>query len=346
VKFNQLESIRSLAVVGATGMVGREFLSILSDSKIAIPEIKLLASEGSAGESIEAMDREWTVEALTERSFKGVEVAFFCVPNDITEKYTPKANADGCLVIDDSSVFRLNAEVPLVVPEVNGAVLRNFEGLIVATPNCSTTPLVLALKPLLDNFGLKRVVVSTYQSVSGAGRRAYDELSEQAGGLLNGVSAEPEAFPHQIAFNLIPMIGSVTENGNSSEEEKVVKETRKILGVPDLKVSSTAIRVPTFCGHGLSVNVELEKEFESTDQIRELFDGFPGLKVLDKPDSHIYPTNVECIGSDPAFVGRIRRDFSVKSGLNFWVIADNLRKGAALNSLQILETLYNYRRMV
>jgi aspartate-semialdehyde dehydrogenase len=345
VKFEHLESIRSLALVGATGLVGQEFLSLLTEHHIAIPQLKLLASKNSEGATVEYGEGEAQVEVLNENSFDGVDAAFFTVPSDITAKYTPIAMKANCLVVDDSSVFRMQPEVPLIVPEVNGASLRAFEGLLVATPNCSTTPLVLALKPLADTYGIKRVVVSTYQSVSGAGRKAYEELSEQTASLLNGASFEPAVFPHQIAFNLLPQIGKVTENGDCDEESKVVAETRKILGLPDLKITATTVRVPTFCGHGLSVNVELEKDFTDEKEIREIFDKTAGLKVLDQPSMHIYPTNIECIGSDPAFVGRVRRDRSVRSGLNLWVIADNLRKGAALNALQIFDTIFNYRRM-
>jgi aspartate-semialdehyde dehydrogenase len=346
-KFENLETIRSLAVVGATGIVGKEFLSLLTEFSIRIPEVKLLASESSVGETLEIGDLEYSVEQLTANSFENVDVAFFCVPVDVTKRFVPEATGRGCLVVDDSSCFRMNPEVPLVVPEVNGSVLREFGGLVISTPNCSTTPLVLTLKPLLDKFGIKRVVVSSYQSVSGAGQKAYDELSEQTVALMNGAAPdEPRAFPHRIAFNCLPQIGSWTASGNTEEEEKIIRETRKILEVTDLKISATAVRVPTFCGHGLSVNVELEEDFESVETVLEMFEATPGLKVLDKPSTHIYPTNVECIGSDFTFVGRVRRDSSLRSGLNFWTIADNLRKGAALNSLQILDTLYNYRRMV
>jgi len=343
-KFSHVEGIRSLALVGATGLVGREFLQLLSEHKIKIAVMKLLASDESAGEVLEIEDRTFRVDAIDENSFKDIEVAFFSVPSDVTKKFVPLAVEAGSLVIDDSSVYRMKKEVPLVVPQVNGFLLRQFEGGILSTPNCTTTPLVLMLKPLLDSYGLKRVVVSTYQSVSGAGTVAYEELSKQTVSLLNGTEPSLEFFPHRIAFNTLPLIGRVLENGNSEEEEKVVKETQKILGVPNLKVSATAVRVPTFCGHGLSVNVELAKDF-SVDEVRELFDGFPGVKVLDKPEAHIYPTNIECTGSDYTFVGRIRRDYSISHGLNFWVMTDNLRKGAALNVLECLETLYNYRRM-
>lgn len=344
-QFKHLESIKSLAVVGASGLVGREFLSLLAESRIAIAKLRLFASEQSAGGSVEFGDHELPLEVLNADAFRGVEAAFFTVPFEVTKKFTPIANGANCLVIDDSSAFRMEAEVPLIVPEINGKELRDFQGLLVATPNCTTTPLVLTLWPLLENYGIKRVVVSTYQSVSGAGRRAYEELSRQTAALLNGLSIEKEAFPHQIAFNLLPQIGKVAESKDCDEEIKIVLETRKILNYPDLKITATTVRVPTFFGHGLSVNVELDKTFSGDNEIRELFDNSAGLKVLDAPHANIYPTNEECVGSDQVFVGRIRRDHSVKSGLNFFVLSDNLRKGAALNALQILDTICHYRRM-
>jgi aspartate-semialdehyde dehydrogenase len=343
-KFSHLEGVRSLAIVGATGLVGGEFLSILTEHKIKIGDLRLLASSDSVGELLEVNGTEVRVEEITPDALD-VEAAFFCVPNEITKKYVPIAVKHGALVFDDSSVFRMEKEVPLVVPEVNGHLLREFQGNIISTPNCTTTPLVLALKPLHEQFGLERVVVSTYQSVSGAGKEASNELSVQTAALLNGAEAEMSVFPHRIAFNCLPWIGTAAENGNSEEEEKVIRETRKILALPELRVSATAVRVPTFFGHGLSVNVQLKKNYDSVDLVRELLDASEGLKVMDLPLTHIYPTNVECSGADPAFVGRIRRDNSVPSGVNFWIMADNLRKGAALNVLQTLDTLYRYRRM-
>jgi len=344
-KFSNLESIRSLALVGATGLVGNEFLELLTESKIKIPHLRLLASPDSVGETVEIAGEELKVEALSANSFKDIEVAFFSVPNEVTEKYVPMALKSGALVVDDSSTYRLQDEVPLIVPEVNPQELRTFSGQIISTPNCTVTPLVLALKPLADNFGIKRVVVSTYQSVSGAGRGAYEELSQQTAALLNGQHQEAQVFSHRIAFNCLPQIGSELPNGNTAEEEKMVRETRKILGMPELGIAATCVRVPTFFGHGLSVNVELKENFGDVAEIRDLFDAFGGLKVLDKPSHQIYPTCVEAAGSDFTFVGRIKRDHSVKAGLNFWLITDNIRKGAALNALQILDTLYKYRRM-
>ncbi|NBX76554.1 MAG: aspartate-semialdehyde dehydrogenase [Proteobacteria bacterium] len=340
-----LESIRSLAIVGATGLVGTELLELLNERKIRIPDLRLLASAESAGETVNLGGEELRVTELNANSFKGVDVAFFSVPNEITEKYVPQAIKAGALVVDDSSTYRLESNVPLVVPEVNPQVLRTFAGQVISTPNCTVTPLVMALKPLLEHFGLKRIVVSTYQSVSGAGRAAYEELSLQTAALLNGQHQEAAVFPHRIAFNCLPQIGSELANGNTTEEEKMVKETRKILELPSLAISAMCVRVPTFFGHGMSVNVELTKEFSNEAEIRELLNAAPGVKVLDKPSHQIYPTCVEASGSDYTFVGRIKRDHSVKSGINFWVITDNIRKGAALNALQIIDTLFKYRRM-
>ncbi len=344
-KESYLESIRSLAIVGATGLVGTELLELLNERKIRIPDLRLLASAESAGETVNLGGDELRVTELNANSFRDVEVAFFSVPNEITEKYVPQAVKAGALVVDDSSTYRLESNVPLVVPEVNPQVLRTFLGQIISTPNCTVTPLVMALKPLLDEFGLKRIVVSTYQSVSGAGRAAYEELSIQTAALLNGQHQEAAVFPHRIAFNCLPQIGSELANGNTTEEEKMVRETRKILEIPSLAISAMCVRVPTFFGHGMSVNVEFTKDFANEGEIRELLNAAPGVKVLDKPSHQIYPTCVEASGSDYTFVGRIKRDHSVKSGLNFWVITDNIRKGAALNALQIIDTLFKYRRM-
>jgi aspartate-semialdehyde dehydrogenase len=344
-RFAHLEGLESLAIVGATGLVGTEVLSLLTESKIRIKNVSLLASESSAGETLVYGDQEIRVEALTPRSFEGVEAALFSVPSDITKKFVPMATKAGTLSIVDSSVYRMDPEVALVVPEVNGAVLREYSGKVVSIPNCTTTPLVMVLKPLADNFGLERVVVSTYQSVSGAGEDAYQELAEQTGALLNGQVRESMVFPHRIAFNCLPQIGDVTETGDTEEESKILHESRKILGLPELKVTSTSVRVPTFISHGLSVNVQLKKDFGSVQEVRGLLDNRPGLKVVDNPSHNIYPTSVEATGADQVFVGRVRQDRTVPHGLNLWIVADNLRKGAALNGLQILDTLYKYRRM-
>lgn len=344
-KFPYLDGIKSMAIVGATGMVGQEFLQLLSEHKIKIPHLKLLASSESAGTSVEVDGVDVEVGELNKDSFKGVEIAFTSVPSEITRKAVAWAIENNTLVVDDSSEFRMKKEVPLVIPEVNGSLLRNFTGYVVSTPNCVVTPLVMCLKPL-ETYGLKRVVVSSYQSVSGAGKRAYEELSKQTASLLNGVTEEPKVFPHRIAFNCIPMIGDALENGSTGEEDKVVKETRKILNMPELAINATCVRVPTFFGHGMSVNVEFNQDFGSIECVRELLEGFEGVRVLDNPEHQIYPTNIEGGGSDPIFVGRIRRDDSVKNGISMWIMGDNIRKGAALNSLQIMDTLYRYRRMI
>ena len=344
-KLAHLESLRSLAVVGATGLVGRELFSILAEHRIRIPQVRALASERSIGEEVEYGDQVIPVEALTAESFHGMQAAIFSAPNEISREYIPIAADAGCAVVDDSSVFRMYPEVPLIVPEVNGETLRDFVGQVMATPNCSTTPLVMVLKPLLEHYGIERVVVSTYQSVSGAGRAAYQELSEQTIALLSGKASDMKVFPHRISFNCLPLIGKPIESGDSDEEAKILNESRKILGAANLRISATAVRVPTFGGHGLSVNIELSDPFENVESVRELLDTTPGVRVLDKPESNIYPTNVECVGGDDVLVGRIRRDTSVESGVNLWVIGDNLRKGAASNALQILDTYLYYKRM-
>lgn len=344
-RFAFLEGLESLAIVGATGMVGSEVLSLLTEGKIRIKKIKLLASEGSAGEVVQYGDQELVVEALTPKSFEGVEAALFSVPSDVTKRYVPIATKAGTVAIVDSSVYRMDPDVALVVPEVNGHVLREYAGKVISIPNCTTTPLTMVLKPLQDNFGLERVVVSTYQSVSGAGKEAYDELATQTTALLNGQIMEGTIFPHRIAFNCLPQIGEVTESGDTEEEAKMLKETRKILGLPNLKVSCTSVRVPTFFSHGEAVNIQLKNDFGSVEEVRGLLDNTPGLKVVDNPGHNIYPTSVEATGADTVFVGRVRRDTTLTHGLNLWIVSDNLRKGAALNGLQILDTLYKYRRM-
>jgi aspartate-semialdehyde dehydrogenase len=344
--FSYLDGIRSIGIVGATGLAGAEFLNLLIENKISIPDVRVFGSERSAGETIEYGEESLVVEELNEKSLAGLEVVFFSTPTEVSLKYIPKAIENGSLVIDDSTAFRLEKNVPLIVPQVNGELLREYAGKIISTPNCVATPLAVCLKPLQDKYGIKRVVVSTYQSVSGAGRKAYQELAEQSIALLNGENHECEVFPHRISFNLLPLIGSVDEEGISEEEAKVQMELRKILSLPSLKTSVTAVRVPTFFGHGCAVNVELEEDFESVESLREVLDKTPGCKVIDKPVSHVYPTNVEAVGSDPVFIGRVRRDFSVSSGINFWVVSDNLRKGAALNALESLDAWYRYRKMV
>jgi len=319
--------------------VGKEFLSILDEFQLRIPCLKLLASEASAGERLEVHGQEMAVEPISSEQFRDIEVAFFSLPTNVTKEMVPLALQAGCLVVDDSSVYRMEPSVPLLIPAVNAANLTGFQGKLVSIPNCSTTPIALCLKPLVDRYGVERVVVSTYQSVSGAGKKAVEELNRQAASLLNGMPIEPSGFPHRFAFNCIPQIGPAMDSGNCEEEEKIIRELRKILAMPDLKISATTVRVPTFVGHGASVNVQLKREFH-LHELRQHLDRFPGLKVIDRPALDIYPTNAQAVGSNDVFVGRLRRDPSVTFGLNFWVITDNLREGSALIALECLNALY------
>ena len=333
----------SVAVVGATGAVGREMLLTLVQRRFPISEIRALASERSAGQALEFGDEEITCEQLQEDSFEGVDIALFSAGGSISEKFAPHATKSGAIVIDNSSHFRMDPNVSLIVPEVNGDALKKHiqslsrsTGLIIANPNCSTVQLVVALKPLMDRAGLKRVVVSTYQSVSGAGQKGMEELWEQTVAIFNGEDPECSKFPHQIAFNCIPHIDIFLEGGYSREEVKVINESRKILSSPDLRITATAVRVPVFSCHGESVNVELERPL-SPDEARDLLRASPGIIVMDDPNESIYPLNIDLTGTDATYIGRIRADESVENGLNMWIVADNLRKGAALNAVQIAE---------
>lgn len=334
---NQRQAVRCLALVGATGAVGQEVIKILQQRRFPADEVRFFASSRSAGEKLEFGDREIKVEALKKDCFRGVEVAIFTAGGAISREWGPQAVQSGALVIDNSSAFRQQPDVPLVVPEVNPHALRQrpARGLI-ANPNCSTIQMVVVLKPLLERAGLKRVVVSTYQSVSGAGRRAIDELGGQVAALFNGQDPLCEVFPHRIAFNCLPQIGDFLPEGDTQEERKIVEETRKILEQPQLGVSATTVRVPVFVCHSESVNIELERPL-SADEARQLLEKAPGVRVVDIPEKRLYPMLLEATGLDEVLVGRIRRDPSVPHGLNCWIVADNLRKGAALNAVQIAE---------
>ena len=338
-----------IAVVGATGVVGREVLDILFERGFAVDSLTALASERSAGEKIELGEEELIVQKLDESSLKGIDIAFFAAGSEASKTYAMAAAEAGTVVIDKASLFRMKPEVPLVVPEVNGALLRKTlsglptgRGLVVASPNCSTIQLVVVLKPILDRAGIKRVVTSTYQSVSGAGKMGMDELSEQVQQLFNQKEPSIKKFPHQIAFNCIPHIDDFLPNGYTKEEMKVVDETRKIMGVPDLRISATAVRVPVFCCHSESVNIETERPL-SADDARDLLRQSPGIIVIDDPAEREYPLPVACAGTDATYVGRIRSDISVENGLELWIVADNLRKGAALNAVQIAEIVLEER---
>lgn len=338
-----------VAVVGATGAVGREMVSVLEERAFPVDKLTLLASERSAGTTVEYAGSEVEVKKLGPDSFAGVDVALFSAGGAISKEYGPIAAESGAIVIDNSSAWRMEKGVPLVVPEVNGNEVRALlteigpkRGAIIANPNCSTIQLVVVLKPISDAVGLKRVVVSTYQSVSGAGQKGIEELSSQVRELFSQREVNTKHFPHQIAFNCIPHIDIFMDNGYTREEVKIIQESRKILGLPALRITSTAVRVPTFACHGESVNIETEKPF-SPEQAMELLRSSPGVLVEDEPGAHEYPMGIRSAGTDATFVGRIRRDESVDNGLNMWVVADNLRKGAALNAVQIAEIVLGTR---
>ncbi len=326
-------SKRRIAVVGATGMVGRMFLKVLEEHRIDA-EFTLLASAKSAGTALPFFGKEHIVEELKEDSFegRGFSYALFSAGGSVSAKYAPLAAASGAIVIDNSSCWRMDPDVPLVVPEVNPESLAKISKGIVANPNCSTIQAVVPLKVLDDAFGIKRVVYSTYQAVSGAGQRGYQDLEDGLCGVL------PKKFPYPIAGNCIPHIDVFLENGYTKEEEKMINETRKILNRPDLRVTATCVRVPVYHGHSESINIELNKPID-LEAVFRLFREKEGLIVRDDPKNLVYPMPIDAAGTDPVYVGRIRRDDSVENGLNLWCVADNIRKGAALNAVQIMEVL-------
>ena len=329
----------TVAILGATGAVGRETLEILEERKFPMTDLRLFASNRSAGEVMTCLGREYTVEVLTDSSsFDGVDVAFISATDAISREYGHRLGAAGIAVIDDSAVFRMDDGVPLVVPEVNAFALRDMPRGIVSIPNCTTTPLVMALKPLHDAAGVKRVVVTTFQSVSGTGAAAMDELMDQTKDLLAFRDVTAKVYPYQIAFNLLPHIGSFSEGGDCSEEVKIAKETRKILGAPNLRVTATTVRVPVLRCHSEAINVELERPLK-VNEARAALAAMPGVIVYDDPLKKLYPMPIDATGKDEVYIGRVREDESIANGLNLWVVSDNLRKGAALNAIQIAEYL-------
>jgi len=331
-----------LGILGATGAVGKETLDILEERKFPLESLRLFASKRSAGEVVSCQGRDWKVEELTpDASFAGVDIALISATDAISREYGARLSAAGVLVIDDSGVFRMEADVPLVVPEVNRHALRSMPRRIVSIPNCTTTPLVMALKPLHEAAGIKRVVVTTFQSVSGTGAAAMDELMDQTRNLMAFREAKAEVYPYQIAFNLLPHIGSFNEGGDCSEEIKIMRETRKILEAPLLRLTATTVRVPVLRCHSESINVELERPLKPHDARAALAE-MPGVLVYDDPSRKLYPMPLDASGKDDVFVGRIREDESTANGLNLWVVSDNLRKGAALNAVQIAECLMEY----
>ncbi len=328
-----------VVVVGATGNVGREMLNILDEREFPVDEIAALASRKSLGTEISFGDKTLKTKDLDTFDFTGWDIAFFAVGSDATKKYAPIAASQGCVVIDNSSLYRYDPDVPLVVPEVNAdAVLGYQKKMIIANPNCSTAQMVVALKPLHDRARIKRVVVSTYQSVSGTGKEAIDELWNQTKGIyVPGQEVAPKVYPKQIAFNVIPHIDVFLDSGETKEEWKMVAETKKILD-KSIKVTATCVRVPVFVGHSEAINIEFE-EFLDEDEARDILREAPGVMVIDKREPGGYMTPVECVGEYATYVSRIRQDSTIDNGLNLWCVSDNLRKGAALNAVQIAEVL-------
>ena len=326
-----------VAVAGATGAVGREMLKILEERDFPASKVIALASSRSAGSTVPFKNTELLVEELTEASFQGVDIALFSAGGSTSEKFAPYAAASGCVVVDNSSAWRMDDRCPLVVPEVNPDDLDWHNG-IIANPNCSTIQVVVALKPLHDAATITRVVVSTYQAVSGTGQKAIEELERQVRGLMGGQDVENKVYPHRIAFNVLPQIDVFLENEYTKEEMKMVHETKKIMGDDSIRVTATAVRVPVFFGHSESVNIETAKKL-TAKEARAVLSQAPGVRVLDNPGEKIYPMPVNAGGMDDTYVGRIREDDTIENGLNLWVVADNLRKGAALNAVQIAETL-------
>jgi aspartate-semialdehyde dehydrogenase len=329
----------NVAVVGATGAVGEQLREVLEERQFPVGELRLLASERSAGQFLPFQGRQIRVDVLNEDSFEDIDIGLFSAGGSVSAKFAPIAVAAGAVVVDNTAHFRMEPDIPLVVPEVNAKEIAKYKARgIIANPNCSTIQLVVALKPLHDAARIKRVVVSTYQSVSGAGKRAMEELSLQVEALFNGKEIAKEKFPHQIAFNCIPHIDVFVDGGYTKEEWKMINETRKILGEPNLPVTATTVRVPVFCSHSESVNIETVVKL-SAAETKQILREAPGVILADVPEENIYPMAIEAVGKDATYVGRIREDNSVANGLNLWVVADNLRKGAALNAVQIAEIL-------
>jgi aspartate-semialdehyde dehydrogenase len=327
-----------VAVVGATGVVGHEILNILAEREFPADEVVALASSRSIGKDVGYGDKTLQVKALEYYDFAGTDIALFAAGSGVSKEYAPKAGEAGCVVIDNSSYFRMDPKVPLIVPEVNGDAIAGYtKKNIIANPNCSTAQMLVALKPLHRAAVIKRIVVSTYQSVSGAGNEAMDELFGQTRAIFVNDQVEPDKFTKQIAFNVIPHIDVFMNDGSTKEETKMVEETRKILD-PDIALTATCVRVPVFVGHSESINIEFERPL-TPGKARELLREAPGCMVIDKQEDGGYITPVECVGEYATFISRIRKDATVEHGLSIWVVSDNLRKGAALNAVQIAELL-------
>jgi aspartate-semialdehyde dehydrogenase len=329
----------NVAIAGATGAVGNQMMQCLEERNFPMKSLKLLASERSSGRKIRFQGDELTVETLTKDAFKGVDVAIFSAGGGPSLTFAPAAAEAGCIVVDNSSAWRMDPDIPLVVPEANPHAIEGYKKKgIIANPNCSTIQMIVPLVALHRNYGIKRIVVSTYQAVSGTGKKAIDELHDQTRAILNFLSYQNKVYPHQISFNCLPHIDKFLDNGYTKEEMKMVNETRKILEDPDIAVTATTVRVPVFYGHSESVNVETKKHIDAADY-RELLKSQPGVKVVDDPSKNEYPLAVDVAGKDLTMVGRIRNDESIENGINMWIVADNIRKGAATNAVQIAELL-------
>ncbi|MDP6712825.1 MAG: aspartate-semialdehyde dehydrogenase [Nitrospinaceae bacterium] len=326
-----------VAIVGATGAVGRRMLTTLEERNFPVANLTALASARSAGQTLAFRGQAIKVKELQEDSFKGIDIALFSAGGSISKQLAPIAVESGCVVIDNSSAWRMDKDVPLIVPEVNPSALGDEWG-IIANPNCSTIQMVVALKPIHDKYRIRRVVVSTYQSVSGSGQKAMEELEQQSRDVLDGKSVQCNVYPHQIAFNCLPHIDVFLENGYTKEEIKMVNETRKILEDDSIEVSPTAVRVPVVYSHSEAVNVETEQAM-TAKEVKELLSSFPGVSVMDNPEQNEYPLAINASGSGDVLVGRIRSDLTRPNAVNFWVVSDNLLKGAAYNAVQIAELL-------
>ncbi len=329
----------NVAIAGATGAVGNQMLECLEENDFPINNLKLLASEKSRGKRLEYKGETLKVEVLEEDSFKGVDIAIFSAGGGTSKKFAPCAAADGCIVVDNSSAWRMDPDVPLVVPEVNPHAIADYtKKNIIANPNCSTIQMVVALFPIYKKSGIKRIVVSTYQAVSGTGKKAIDELVEQTRSLMNFREPENLVYPHRIAFNCLPHIDDFLDNGYTKEEMKMLNETRKIFEDDSIGVTATTVRVPVIYGHSESVNIET-KEFLSAEDVKKLMAEAPGVELVDDIANNVYPLAIDAAGGDLTQVGRIRQDESIENGINMWVVADNIRKGAATNAVQIARIL-------
>ncbi len=327
-----------VAIVGATGAVGVEILSCLETRNFPLSSLKLLASARSAGKQVAFRGEMITVEELTENSFNDVDIALFSAGGGISLKYAPIAAAAGCVVVDNSSAFRQDPDVPLVVPEINPEAAFNHPRNIIANPNCTTIITLMALFPLHEQFGLKTVIASSYQAVSGSGQQGIAELESQVRSIVDGHPVEKKVYAHQIAFNLIPQIDAFTDTGYTKEELKMLNEGRKILSLPELKVTCTCVRVPVYRSHSISVTAQFEKPI-SVEEAQKAFDGKPGVELMDDPANIVWPTPLDSTNGDTCYVGRMRKDLAIDNALTLWVVGDQVRKGAALNAVQIAELL-------